>query len=64
MRVDRGLGPGGGLKRAGNMLGAAAAAAAMEEKISERLRRGFYCKIHARRGSCKCAHGREREREM
>lgn len=32
MRVDRGLGPGGGLKRAGNMLGeAAAAAAAMEE---------------------------------
>lgn len=35
MRVDRGLGPGGGLKRAGNMLGAAAAAA-MEEKIDRK----------------------------
>lgn len=57
-RVDKGLNPGGGggeregLKResrGGNMLGAALG----REKISGRLRRGFYCKIHARRGEAR-----------
>lgn len=70
-RVDKGLDPGeprgrkGGREEGGvekgepreNMLGAA-----LEEKISGRLRRGFYCKIHAKRGEARRERARARNR--